>query len=184
MDALDYAMQEAERLGFGVSYGKYKAAHPNGGGCISTLPEQKAVSEKPVRKCVRCGKAFSPTHGNQTYCCAYCADEAKSAQQEKLRKKRHLEKKLSSPKFCKMCGATIIEGNRTTYCSKECEEDGHRKQSKQRQQSRPYVEVKCTCCGIVFKTQNPRRKTCSEKCCNTRREETLILRRADKKAEG
>ena len=80
MDALDLAMREAERLGFGVSYGKYKAAYPNGSGDVITPAVKTDLDyEDDSRQCRLCGKTFTITHGNQRYCSADCSDRAKDS---------------------------------------------------------------------------------------------------------
>ena len=83
MDNIDRMMKEAERLGFGVSYGKYRAAYPNGSAdVIAPAVETDLDEENELRACRRCGKKFAITHGNQRYCSVDCSEEAKNKRQQ------------------------------------------------------------------------------------------------------
>ena len=41
MDNIDRIMKEAAKAGYGVSYGKYRAAHPDGGKDVILPPQKK-----------------------------------------------------------------------------------------------------------------------------------------------
>lgn len=73
MDNIDRIMKEADRLGFGCSYGKYRAAYPNGSADV--LPSAKrASSGKKIVVCRHCGKAFVVRHGKHVYCSEECRE--------------------------------------------------------------------------------------------------------------
>ena len=102
MDNIDRIMKEADRLGFGVSYGKYRAAYPNGsGGVVLSAPKPKPP-EKPSGTCKLCGKTFVRRHANALYCSAECKIEA-----EKKRQRDWYGKKADIPSVavCVICGA-------------------------------------------------------------------------------
>lgn len=128
MDNIDRIMKEADRLGFGVSYGKYRAAYPNGsGGVISSAPKPKPP-EKPSGTCKLCGKLFVKSHANNLYCSAECKAEA-----EKKRQRDWYRKKIDLPAVavCVICGADFKPKNfRNKCCSRECSEENRRNASR------------------------------------------------------
>lgn len=127
MDNIDEIMKEADRLGFGVSYGKYRAAFPGSSGEVISEPTGFRPYEKPSRACANCGTQFIPRHYNQLYCCADCRDA--------VRRKWDLEHKKKKARTlpviaCEICGADFKPKRRgCKYCCKECAEDGKRKKS-------------------------------------------------------
>lgn len=78
LDKLSLEMIECEKAGYGVHYGKWKAAQK------VVVPEQKGIPDG-WRVCARCGKPFKPkTKRIQYYCEANCQVEA---QREKDRQR-------------------------------------------------------------------------------------------------
>lgn len=134
MDNIDRIMKEAERLGFGVSYGKFRAAYPGGTPGDPPKAPQPSNEEKPTVECRLCGKPFIVTHGNQQYCSAECSVEVankriKAYERRKLQEKRN----AAAPRFCIVCGVTIPVGSqRRSYCSDECSKEGNRKMNRRK----------------------------------------------------
>ena len=193
MDSLDLAMREAERLGFGVSYGKYKAAYPNGSaGVADPAIETDLQCEDDPSQCKFCGKKFTITHGNQRYCSVDCADEALRERQRKWSRSRSDKKSGAAPRFCKECGATITDRARRSYCSDACCKEGSRKYSAAwaRKQAngqlagKPVLNVICIHCGKEFRTQSSRRITCSPECASGRRRAMTSKWHAKQKGQG
>ena len=135
MDALDLAMREAERLGFGVSYGKYKAAHPNGSGDVlpKKMPEQQPLIPQAV--CKHCGQPFVPDYGRQKHCSQKCADATRRMRQAQYDQKRANAKRKSAAsvldRVCIVCGADFkTKDHRKTICSGECSAERRRQLAK------------------------------------------------------
>jgi hypothetical protein len=76
------AKDAARALAADMSYGKWKALHPN----------TKDIEEEPVlphewRICIRCGKEFKPRKGvRQLYCEANCQQEAATERRKESRR--------------------------------------------------------------------------------------------------
>jgi predicted nucleic acid-binding Zn ribbon protein len=127
MDNIDRIMKEADRLGFGCSYGKYRVAYPDSiedaGAAAPKIPP------KPEKNCKCCGASFVPNHANQVYCSPECKDKIQVGRIRKSEQKRKGEAKRTAPKkFCKTCGSDIpISSQRRSYCCDECAAEGSRK---------------------------------------------------------
>ena len=128
MDNIDRAMKEADRLGFGVSYGKYQAACRDGRAeALPSLPKPKAPEKLPV-SCRHCGKPFIPGHANQVYCSPECRYAVKMARQAAWDKEKGRRKKKQLILVCAECGADFKAlRSSQKYCCKECAKDGQRK---------------------------------------------------------
>lgn len=126
MDNIDRIMKEADWLGFGCSYGKYRAAYPNGSADV--LPSAKrAFSEKKTAVCRHCGKAFIVRHGSQNYCSEECRDEVFYQRQRDYYAKKS---KVPPVAMCTVCGAEFKPAStRSRYCCKECAKEGDRLKS-------------------------------------------------------
>lgn len=125
MDNIDRAMKEAERLGFGVSYGKYRAAYPSGSAGVLPSPRKSAVPQKPAASCVCCGKPFVRTHASQVYCSEECRYIV-----FRKRQNDYARRKTAAPlvAMCAICGADFKPKSRKSkYCCKECAHEGSRK---------------------------------------------------------
>lgn len=125
MDSIDRAMKEADRLGFGVSYGKYQTACLNGTASRSPVEEKPKLPEKPSTPCRNCGKPFVARHANE----GYCSEECRYAAFRKRQNDYHKGKsRVPSVAMCEICGADFKPLNtRSKYCSEECAKDGARK---------------------------------------------------------
>lgn len=123
MDNIDRIMKEADRLGFGCSYGKYRAAHPEGIKDVTPAPVAELECEDDLRLCKICGKQFVVTHGNRTYCSCECADQGRINRQREYDHNRN----RTEPKFCRECGAVITQKYASCYCSADCRKAGKRK---------------------------------------------------------
>lgn len=128
MDSIDRAMKEADRLGFGVSYGKYQAACHAGHVEALPSPSKPKVPEKLSRNCRHCGKAFVPGHANQIYCSPECKYSAQLARRTSFYKEKTAGKKKQLTLVCAECGADFKALRCSQkYCCKECAKDGNRK---------------------------------------------------------
>ena len=132
MDNIDKMMLEAERLGFGVSYGKYRAAYPNGtGGILGKAPPEPSPKRDPV-PCKRCGKSFIPIRKNEKYCSDDCRGAVKREYNLVYKREYYHSHKqnptIPADKYCEECGATIpASSKRKKFCCEECAKDGNRK---------------------------------------------------------
>lgn len=126
MDNIDRMMKEADRLGFGVSYGKYQAA------CFSGIVQPvsatpKPSQEKPSVTCRHCGKTFIASHANQAYCGAECKVAAAAKRQREYDKRKS---RVPPVAMCATCGADFKpKTSRSKYCCTECADEGGRKTS-------------------------------------------------------
>ena len=128
MDNIDRIMKEADRLGFGVSYGKYYAACHAGHVDALPSPPKPQVPEKPSRSCRHCGKLFICSRGNQIYCSPECKYSAQLARQTSFYKEKGRRKKKQLTLVCAECGADFKAlRSSQKYCCKECAKDGQRK---------------------------------------------------------
>ena len=83
-------------------------------------------AERQARTCPWCGKTFTPTHGNQTYCSTVCYKNNHIA----ARLSRVLERRSAemTDKTCPWCGKAFRPSNwRQTYCSQACYREASRK---------------------------------------------------------
>lgn len=127
MDNIDRIMKEADRLGFGCSYGKYRAAYPDGGADVTPTAPKPKPEGKPPGTCKLCGKTFVRRHANALYCSAECKIEA-----EKKRQRDWYGKKADIPSVavCVICGADFKPKSvRSKCCSPKCSEANKRKAS-------------------------------------------------------
>ena len=116
MDRLTYDVREAERLGYGVHYGHYKADHP-----ISDFDPDAPQKPKtlPPRKCKECQAEFIPPRPNAWYCCDDCRDRRNARLGYQKRKKRkHFPKGQA---VCPVCGSDFYRKHSyTETCSRTC----------------------------------------------------------------
>lgn len=70
MTNLDRDIRMAEKLGYGVHYGLYKADHPH------TKDIEVDVRIAAPRKCQNCGAVFYHERGNKIYCSVRCQKNA------------------------------------------------------------------------------------------------------------
>lgn len=85
MDNLTREMIECEKAGYGVHYGRWKAAQPIAKPVPLELPEDWKI-------CPHCGKAFKPKLKQQKYCEAMCGVYA-NREKKYAYVKRYKEKK-------------------------------------------------------------------------------------------
>lgn len=88
LDNIDLDMRDADRLGYGVQYGRYKADHPftkdaneaRISGKQGTQPAKQYISIKRVHEktCPICRKKFTTTTKLKKYCCERCREMAKN----------------------------------------------------------------------------------------------------------
>lgn len=113
MDNLLKDVREAERLGYGIHYGRYKVDHPH------TANISVDLDPEPVkRKCKECGAAFDPGASNQLYCCEECKNAAGSRRSYEKRKAMDLQVGMAT---CAFCGMEFYRKRKTqTCCSRSC----------------------------------------------------------------
>jgi ribosomal protein L37AE/L43A len=77
LDNIDLDMIDADRLGYGVQYGRFKADHP----FTKEANEPRLAGRKQIKECVKkvyvfncptCGEEFTTTNKNRVYCCDKC----------------------------------------------------------------------------------------------------------------
>lgn len=121
---LDYDAQQAEALGYGCHYGKYKADHPNTElefeRLTKTPARPKVAPDRYERVCARCGATFYTTQNVQK---KYCSPECKH---EVEREKERQAKIPGHMKPCKNCGKEFLSYRGTKYCCAECLETGRK----------------------------------------------------------
>lgn len=126
MDNIDRIMKEAERLGFGVSYGKYRAAYPYGSADVLTS-SPKSKPPKNAGICKMCGKNFVKSHANAIYCGPECKIAA-----ERKRQRDWYWGKIVIPDVaaCVICGAEFKPLNsRGKCCGPACTRENRRRLS-------------------------------------------------------
>ena len=87
MDRL--AREAAAAQAEGLTYGQWKAKHPDG----LPDPQKPPLAQKPktdpdMRACVRCGKMFFATHRNRKYCDDLCRGQASTEAYNKRKAER------------------------------------------------------------------------------------------------
>lgn len=125
MDNIDRAMKEADRLGFGVSYGKYQAACRDGHVEALSSPPKPKAPEKSSGICRHCGKPFVRSHASKVYCSEECNSAAFRQRQRDYKRRKS---KVPPVVMCATCGADFKpKTSRSKYCCKECAYDGRLK---------------------------------------------------------
>lgn len=127
MDNIDRVMKEADRLGFGVSYGKYQAAVSSGSVKAISSVEKAKPPEKPTGICKMCGRLFVKSHANNIYCGPECKIAA-----ERKRQRDWYGKKILVPAVaaCVICGAEFKPLNsRGKCCGPTCARENRRRLS-------------------------------------------------------
>ena len=166
MDNLDRDVREAQRLGYGVHYGRYKADYPH------TKPDPNAQVEEPeIRTCRFCGKEYVRDRlsdlGN--FCSDKCkGDHRKLNNAEAVARYRGKKEPLN----CKVCGKPFIPSySGHKYCSRSCA--AHSKGA--------LFGVLFTCagCGKEFKPRAKTSKYCSLTCCNQHRFQKPVVETVD-----
>lgn len=156
MDNLDRDIREAQRLGYGVHYGRYKADHPH------TREDPLDVARPmKLRTCKQCGKeyAYDRTNGLGYFCSKACknAHYAKANAEAQRRCRLRLEEKA-----CPVCEKSFKPGHRDQiYCGRNCAA-----RAKNRLAGTMYT---CAGCGKPFKPKAKTNKYCSLTCYNRTR---------------
>ena len=120
MSNLDRDLAEANRLGYGVWYGRYKADHP--GEPVAAKPvvvEEVTEADLLDGICEICGKPFRKYNSQQKRCSGGCSEVAhRRMMAEKYRKKNVITEKLTCPK----CAAVFLPVHRSQkYCCRSCQ---------------------------------------------------------------
>lgn len=91
LDNIDLDMIDADRLGYGVQYGRYKADHPfTKEANEQRLSGKKKISIKQVYEntCLVCGMKFTTTNKNKLYCGSRCRDQRRNLAWRKKQTKK------------------------------------------------------------------------------------------------
>lgn len=119
MDKIDKIMRQAEKAGFGVSYGKFMAARR------TDQTETKAEAPKhPPRICPECQMEFIPNRSDQKYCADPCriSHHKREQRRKRQREQYHAKPKLPiGPAICPNCGKEFYRNTTTKmFCSMTC----------------------------------------------------------------
>lgn len=116
MDRIDMIMRQAEKAGFGPSYGKYMAAHPP---APVPKPEPELEGNDPPCRCKHCGKIFKPHDGHQVFCSETCRQERRRLRNRL--NKRDYEKHPIGEAVCPVCNKTFPKlTQKQIYCGRSC----------------------------------------------------------------
>ena len=164
MDNLDRDIREAQRLGYGVHYGMYKADHPHTRDIpmdVAVAPPKQKSAEAAVapKICRHCGKEFYVTRNLRSFCSESCK-RLHSSQLAVERTQRKLQKKAQ--RTCKLCGKAFVPAVKTqVYCGRSCAGKAKGKLFG--------VVYKCAGCGKEFKPRTVSQKYCGLTCFNRNR---------------
>lgn len=87
MNNLDHDLRMAEKLGYGPSYGKYKADHPE-----KAEVEEVAKDPEGMIRCLECSGLFIPKRKGMVYCCKKHQERRQHRmRREKLREERYVK---------------------------------------------------------------------------------------------
>lgn len=122
LDAIDRDMIEAERLGYGVHYGWYKADHPQTKETYQ-LEETRTHRRRAPGKlytitCEICGKEFQSENSRKKTCSPKCRSQI-SSMKTRL---RHKQNKLQYEEaVCRGCGVKFTKRSKTQmFCTQRC----------------------------------------------------------------
>ena len=119
MGSLAYHLEQMQRLGYGVNYGRYQMDHLSGPVPVKkTAPEQEIPAEKP-HQCRFCGKDFEPQNPSARYCSDRCRMDGINMRYRERQRKNG----VSDEAECLHCGKVFRrKHNSTKYCSKACKD--------------------------------------------------------------
>lgn len=102
----------------GMSYGKYKAAHPGTYLTNVEVEPPKPPKPEPVRRsCARCGKMFE-------------VDATAKERDAELRRKQREATRERTKRVCPICGKEFTPSRlHRTLCSQECARESSRRSS-------------------------------------------------------
>lgn len=138
-DHLEYDVMQAEALGYGCHYGKYKADHPNTRAEFEELygvkTLEKVAPDKREKTCPVCGKKFIVGHLNTHK--IYCSDECRRKKDEE----RQRERAQAPAGICLWCGGQITDPTmRSRYCCPGCFCAARRERKRRRLQEKEAAE--------------------------------------------
>lgn len=118
-----------------------------------------------MKKCVVCGKEFTPT-GRVQYCCSKKCSAIQKARKE--RDERNKRGRVIVKKTCSVCGREFVKtGNRQECCSKECACKRHAAQRLARDRAATAakaVTMNCQICGRSFVKKTSNQMFCCIQC--------------------
>lgn len=119
MDNIDRILRDADKAGFGVSYGKYRAAHPQ----VSVKKEDSAKDKDSTKICAECGMEFKTNRQDKIYCSAECSN--RSCSRACYRNRKEKQKLPIGVATCPICGGSFNRYKKTmVYCSRSCSATG------------------------------------------------------------
>ena len=119
MDNIDRILRDADRAGFGVSYGKYMAAHPQ----ISVKQEDSVKDKDSTKICEECGMEFVTNRPDAIYCSDECRNRKNC--RERYRNQKVKQKLPIGEATCPICGRSFNRYKKTmVYCSRSCSATG------------------------------------------------------------
>lgn len=120
MDNLSKDVAAAQRLGYGVHYGRYKVDYPHTKDhSVDLIPEMDDAI--PPKYCRHCGKPFNPKDGHQVVCSEECRHERRKEMNRINKTNHNREKHPVGEGVCPVCGRTFQKFSRHhTYCGKSC----------------------------------------------------------------
>lgn len=152
MDNLDRDIREAQRLGYGVHYGRYKADHPH----TKPVPiDVSAKGSKPqVRICKECGCQFEKRKGIYDF----CSDRCRGIHRRKMNlDAQHRCRSNREPRNCQHCGNPFLPTYKDQiYCGRSCAARAKGQLSG--------VFYTCSYCGEQFKPKAKTNKYCNVEC--------------------
>lgn len=114
----------------GMSYGKYKAAHP--GTYLTSVEIEPPKPPKPeplCRSCARCGKMLEvDAQKRKRYCSIECANATAKERDAELRRKYRAAVREKIKRVCPICGKEFTPSRmHRTLCSQECAKESTRR---------------------------------------------------------
>ena len=108
------------------------------------------------KKCVICGKVFTPTREHRIYCSYECSEKSKKQKMQDYNLRRR-ERNIK-PVTCYVCGKEFLpNGQFKKLCSRECQQQSGRQHSYESLQ-RQYVKDQLQDRLIKTKTQREKQK--------------------------
>ena len=135
MSSLDEDLKEAQRLGYGVWYGRYKADHPGVPRAVPVEveePEPEDDGYRPNANCLNCGKAFRKYNTQHRYCSGDCREKAGN---RRTLANYHVRKEPIAPRVCPNCEKEFLPWHRgVRFCCRQCQRAAEYKRNKNKQE--------------------------------------------------
>lgn len=121
-----------------------------------------------TKKCLNCGKEFTPRQFNQSYCCRSCAKHSNYL------KEKQNKNKSNNTKICVICKKEFKPRVKTQILcgSESCKRQNSQKRLtafRNKQKNKHLIIKKCIICGTEFETNNNQQILCNKKECHKER---------------